>query len=188
MREWRYGSTFLDLGARWRCMISFTPRSFYSRRNSLPYPMDRRLGGPQGRSGHCRKEKRCTTRKRRYIYWAIQTSIRIVGLKKFKLRSLFKSMTKIIIQWWLFITSSTAFTVSGHSTFNSTELQGRFCHRQHWGIADRDNCMKSHVLADSLNGSQASDERAQSPRRAETYVHPHRTWSARVWKRSLQQF
>jgi hypothetical protein len=30
--EWRYSSTILDLGIRWRCVVSFTPRPFYPRR------------------------------------------------------------------------------------------------------------------------------------------------------------
>jgi hypothetical protein len=31
MGEWRYSSTILDLGTAWRCVVSFTPRSLYSR-------------------------------------------------------------------------------------------------------------------------------------------------------------
>jgi hypothetical protein len=45
MGEWRYRSTFLDLGARWRWVVSF-PR----------YPLNRRLGGPRSRSGPCGEE------------------------------------------------------------------------------------------------------------------------------------
>jgi hypothetical protein len=32
-------------------VVSFTPRPLYPRENSLLYPSDRRLGGPQSRSG-----------------------------------------------------------------------------------------------------------------------------------------
>jgi hypothetical protein len=50
--EWRYSSTFLDLGSRWEwsasCPCHFTPQG-----NSPWYPLDRRLGEPQSRSGHC---------------------------------------------------------------------------------------------------------------------------------------
>jgi hypothetical protein len=35
----------LNLGTRWRWMVSFTPRPLYP-----PYPLDRRLGGLQSRS------------------------------------------------------------------------------------------------------------------------------------------
>jgi hypothetical protein len=42
---------FLDLGASWRWVVSFTPRPLYPRRKSPRYPLDRRLGGPQSRSG-----------------------------------------------------------------------------------------------------------------------------------------
>jgi hypothetical protein len=41
---------FLYLGARWGWVVNATPRPFYTR-----YPLYRRLGGPQGRSGRMRK-------------------------------------------------------------------------------------------------------------------------------------
>jgi hypothetical protein len=53
MREWRHSSTILDLGTRWRWVVSFTPRPVYSRGNSPRYPLDRRLGRPQSWFGHC---------------------------------------------------------------------------------------------------------------------------------------
>jgi hypothetical protein len=57
MWEWRYSYTFLDLGGRWRWVVSCTPRSLYARGKSPRYPLDRGLGGPQNRSGrwHCRE-------------------------------------------------------------------------------------------------------------------------------------
>jgi hypothetical protein len=42
---------FLDLGISWRWEVSSTPRPFYHRGNSSWYPLDRRLGGLQSRSG-----------------------------------------------------------------------------------------------------------------------------------------
>jgi hypothetical protein len=42
----------LDLSTRWRWMVSFTPRPLYPQEKSPLYPLDRRLGGPQNRSGH----------------------------------------------------------------------------------------------------------------------------------------
>jgi hypothetical protein len=57
MAEWRYSSTILDLGTRWRWVVSFMPRSLYPRGNSHHFPLDTRLGGPQRRSGHCGEEK-----------------------------------------------------------------------------------------------------------------------------------
>jgi hypothetical protein len=50
MEEWRYRSTILDLGTRWRWVVSFTTRPLYPRGKSPRYP-DRRLRGPQSRSG-----------------------------------------------------------------------------------------------------------------------------------------
>jgi hypothetical protein len=47
----------LDFGTRWRCVVSFTPRPIYPQGNSLRYPLDRRLDGPQSRSGRGGEEK-----------------------------------------------------------------------------------------------------------------------------------
>jgi hypothetical protein len=47
----------LDLGTRWRWVVSFTPRSLYPQGKSLWYPLDRSLGGPQSRSGRGGEEK-----------------------------------------------------------------------------------------------------------------------------------
>jgi hypothetical protein len=43
----------LDLGTSWRWMVSFTPRPLYPLENCPRYPLDRRLGVPQSRSGRC---------------------------------------------------------------------------------------------------------------------------------------
>jgi hypothetical protein len=40
----------LDLGARWRWVVSFTLRPLYPQGKSPWYTLDRRLGGPQSRS------------------------------------------------------------------------------------------------------------------------------------------
>jgi hypothetical protein len=42
---------FLDLDISWRLMLSFTPLPLYHRGKDPRYPFDRRLGGPQSRSG-----------------------------------------------------------------------------------------------------------------------------------------
>jgi hypothetical protein len=47
----------LDLGSRWRWRVSFTPRPLYPQGKSPWYPLDRRLGGPQNRSGSGGEEK-----------------------------------------------------------------------------------------------------------------------------------
>jgi hypothetical protein len=47
---WRYSSTVIDLGIRWRWVVSFTPRPLNLRGKSPLYPLDRRLSGPHGRS------------------------------------------------------------------------------------------------------------------------------------------
>jgi hypothetical protein len=52
MGGWRYSFTILDLGTRWRLVVSVKPLPLYPR-----YPLDRRLGGPQNRSGRCGEEQ-----------------------------------------------------------------------------------------------------------------------------------
>jgi hypothetical protein len=58
MREWRYSSTILDLGIRWRWLFSFTHLPCYPRSNSSRYPLYRRLGGPPNQSGRYVEEKK----------------------------------------------------------------------------------------------------------------------------------
>jgi hypothetical protein len=48
---------FFDFGSRWRCVVSFTPRPLYPQGKSPWYPLDRRMGGPQSRSGCNGEEK-----------------------------------------------------------------------------------------------------------------------------------
>jgi hypothetical protein len=47
----------LDLGTRLRRLVSFRSRPLYPYGKSPSYPLDRRLGGPQGRSGSGGEEK-----------------------------------------------------------------------------------------------------------------------------------
>jgi hypothetical protein len=49
--ERRYSTTILDLGTRWRWVVSFTPRPLYSRGKSPRYSFNRKLGGPRSQSG-----------------------------------------------------------------------------------------------------------------------------------------
>jgi hypothetical protein len=46
-----------DLGTRWRWVVNFTPRLLYSEGKSPWYPLDKRVGGPQSRSGSGGEEK-----------------------------------------------------------------------------------------------------------------------------------
>jgi hypothetical protein len=52
-----YRSTFLDLGTSCRWVVCFMPQPLYPRGKSPRYPLDRRLGGPQNRSGWHGEEK-----------------------------------------------------------------------------------------------------------------------------------
>jgi hypothetical protein len=60
MGEWRYSSIILDLGTRWRWVVSFTYRPLYPRGNRPRYLLVRRLGGPQSWSKRCRELKNVT--------------------------------------------------------------------------------------------------------------------------------
>jgi hypothetical protein len=59
MGDWRYSSTILDLGTRRTWVVSFTPRPLYPGGNRPRHRPDRRLGGPQSRSGRCGEECSC---------------------------------------------------------------------------------------------------------------------------------
>jgi hypothetical protein len=48
---------FFDLDTRWRWVVSFTSWPLYSQGKSSWYPLDRRLGGPQSRSGRGSEEE-----------------------------------------------------------------------------------------------------------------------------------
>jgi hypothetical protein len=53
----KYSSIFLDLGTRWRWVVSFKHHPLYPRGKSRRYPLYRRLGGPHSRTGSCGVEK-----------------------------------------------------------------------------------------------------------------------------------
>jgi hypothetical protein len=57
MGDCMYRSTFSDLGTNWSWVISFTPRPLYLRGKSPRWPLYRRFGGPQSRSGRHGEEK-----------------------------------------------------------------------------------------------------------------------------------
>jgi hypothetical protein len=46
--QWRYSSTILNLGTRWRWVVKFTHLPLYSRGKNPRYSLDRRMSGPQG--------------------------------------------------------------------------------------------------------------------------------------------
>jgi len=50
-------SCILDPSTRWRQVVSITPWSLYHQGKSTWYPLHRRLGGYQRRSGHSGEEK-----------------------------------------------------------------------------------------------------------------------------------
>jgi len=59
----------LNLGTKWRWVVSLTPRPLYLRGKSRCYPSDRRLGGPQRLSGRGGEEKKypCPCQKSEFL-------------------------------------------------------------------------------------------------------------------------
>jgi hypothetical protein len=47
----------LNLGTKWGWVVDFTPQPLYSQGKSPWYPLDKRQGGPQSRSGRGGEEK-----------------------------------------------------------------------------------------------------------------------------------
>jgi hypothetical protein len=58
MGEWRYSSTILDFGSRWRRVISFTPRSLYPRGKSPGTHRIRGWVGPRAGLDHVENRNR----------------------------------------------------------------------------------------------------------------------------------
>jgi hypothetical protein len=57
---WRSGGTalrILDFGTRWRRVVSFMPRPLYPQVKRPWYELNKRLSGPQSRSGRGDEEK-----------------------------------------------------------------------------------------------------------------------------------
>jgi hypothetical protein len=66
MGEWRYSSTILDIGTRWRWVVSFTPLPLNPRGKTLRYPLDRRLDAVEERQILNCRESKPGRRARRY--------------------------------------------------------------------------------------------------------------------------
>jgi hypothetical protein len=95
VNRWLQPPGIFDLDNSWSWVISFTPRPLYPKWNGNGYPLDRRLGGVQNRSGQREKRKTCSYRDsisyssavrpvaNYYTDWAIPASdILLVRLKR----------------------------------------------------------------------------------------------------------
>jgi hypothetical protein len=65
----------IDLGTRWKWVVGFTPRSHYPQGKRPLYPLDRRLGGPQSRSGRGGAEKNIVMNFNMHICYGRQSLI-----------------------------------------------------------------------------------------------------------------
>jgi hypothetical protein len=98
MGEWRYSSTILDLGIRWRWVVSFTLRPLYPGEKSPPYiPIGWEAWVPEPVWTLWRREISCLTRNRTpavqpiarlYTDWSIPTPIPHTWESKTKQRRL----------------------------------------------------------------------------------------------------
>jgi hypothetical protein len=57
LENWSISPRILDLGPRWRWVVSFTPQPRYPQGKRFWHTLDRRLGGPQSRSRRGGEEK-----------------------------------------------------------------------------------------------------------------------------------
>jgi hypothetical protein len=91
------GPRILNIGTGWRWVVSFTPRPLYPQEKSPWYPLDRRLGGTQNRTGCGGGEKnsqplpgleppviqpvaqRYTTELSRLQFWNNQYKIKLIS-------------------------------------------------------------------------------------------------------------
>jgi hypothetical protein len=92
----------LVLGTSWSCLVSSTPQLHYLRGKNPLYLLDRRLGGPQNRSGRRGEKKRLVLtgtgtphpRQSSHSPVAIPTALsRLLNLWSYSLRKLFILMS-----------------------------------------------------------------------------------------------
>jgi hypothetical protein len=96
--EGRYSSITLDLSTRWRWVVSFTPRPIYSRGNRPLYPLYRRLGVFQSRSGRCgEEEKPCPYRELNPGYPARSPSLSQLQTRRYGEPLLYLRF----LRWWV---------------------------------------------------------------------------------------
>jgi hypothetical protein len=147
MGERRYSSSILVLGIRWRLVASFTPLPIYTRGKSPQYPFDRRLGGPQSRSGQYGENRT----------QAVQPVARSPKLYRLSYPDSPKSPTLVILNqmnpcliWGSFSGDHEEYCLQGCDAVKSGRIDRRF-----W----RTYCL--HLQ--DLRVSQASNETASRP-------------------------
>jgi hypothetical protein len=75
----RIAPLILYLSTRWRRVVSFTAWPLYTQGKSLWYPLDKRLDGPQSRSGSGGEER---------IYEGVSKSFRTESITKYTLTTI----------------------------------------------------------------------------------------------------
>jgi hypothetical protein len=72
MRDCKYISTIFNLSIRWIRVVSFTTQPLYPNGRSPRYPLCRRLGGHQSRSGRCGEKISCHCQESNLDFSAIE--------------------------------------------------------------------------------------------------------------------
>jgi hypothetical protein len=85
---WSIAPRILDLGTSWRWVVSFTPLPLYPQGEIPRHPLDRRLSGPQRRSGRGGEEKNSQPVAQHRTGWAItalkqQIKLQLILIFKF---------------------------------------------------------------------------------------------------------
>jgi hypothetical protein len=134
VRKCRYSSIILDLGSRWRWVISFTPWPLYPQGKSPRYPLDRWLARPQNRCGRCGVEKRLSflsgiepfrpSLVRRYTDWASPAPIQ---------RQVERKLNKLKQKWmgfmpcWIWVSHCGDYDIFGDTALsNRAKVNRRF--------------------------------------------------------------
>jgi hypothetical protein len=103
MGKRRYSSTILDLGTRWRCVVSFPQQG-----KSPLYALDKRLGGPQSQSG----------------LWGVKTSLAPAGNRTSSRPAPSSSLCRLSITdqtclWWFNINRPSCRSRISHLSLSS---------------------------------------------------------------------
>jgi hypothetical protein len=93
--EYRYSTKILDLGTRWKWVVSFTPRPLHPWGKSPNYPLERRLGVPQSRSGRCGVKKNHFSLPGTELRWSSLSLYRL-GYKNLKFNNVHYLIYKIL--------------------------------------------------------------------------------------------
>jgi hypothetical protein len=92
----------LNIVTRWRSVVRFTPQSLYPRDESSWYPLDRRLGGPQSRSGRSGEEKNECPSLSKFVDYKVKLKVSLCLIKLHPI----KTYLEVEVRLYTFLTSA----------------------------------------------------------------------------------